>query len=322
MARIEKPPKAAGRRTHPELGTGARLVRRLDLARDPRARARGRPQALPAERRPRRAAVLQGGATSPRSWLSPTPRRRGARMDGEVRAFHNIFEEEDEHLPERVGLQPRAGGEVLHERAPRQRPLTTAASTPERPSLGADEREVGGQQRHRDLDQGRRRCGSAAGARQLMASPSAAPPVPTSRKSVRRVAERERAGHRGRYRGAVEHERGAVVDEALALDERHHALRHAEPPEDAVAATVFAAETIAPSTNAAPSGQAGDDRVGDDRDGGGRQDEHAGQQRHAGRVGAQVARRGQPARGVRRRRQGRRGRSTSGSTTISDTPGR
>ncbi len=121
---------------------------------------------------------------------------------------------------------------------------------------------------------------------------------------VRGVAERERARHRGRHGGAVEHERGAVVDEALALDERHDALGHAKAAEDRGGGDgVGGGDDRAEHEGRAPA-QAGDDRVGDHGDGaGGEQDEDAGQQRHAGRVGAQVARGGEPAGRVQERRQ-------------------
>ena len=91
MARWPKPAEGSWTEHYPELGTGAGVVRGLDLARVLRARARGDLRAGLAQRRAGRAAAPRPAATSPRS--SQVARTsiivvRG--RDGEVRAFHNI----------------------------------------------------------------------------------------------------------------------------------------------------------------------------------------------------------------------------------------
>ena len=79
----------------------------------------------------------------------------------------------------------------------------------------------------------RRRRGGAPGARRsATASPTAIPPTTFTDEVPRGVPERERPGDRGGDSRLVEHERETVVDEALALDDRDDAARHADPADD------------------------------------------------------------------------------------------
>ena len=91
MPQFAKPAEGSWTEHYPELGTGAGVLRGLDLARALRARAR---RDLPhdvAERRPGRAApphrqlLHQGARRRPHLGRSSS-----ADTDGEVRAFHNI----------------------------------------------------------------------------------------------------------------------------------------------------------------------------------------------------------------------------------------
>ena len=58
------------------------------------------------------------------------------------------------------------------------------------------------------------------------------PPTMLSTRRAPAVPRRERSRHGGDDRRPQQHERGAVVDEALALDDVDQPPRHAEPPAD------------------------------------------------------------------------------------------
>jgi hypothetical protein len=119
----------------------------------------------------------------------------------------------------------------------------------------------------------------------------------------RRRPEGERAADRGRHRGAVDDERGAVVDQALALDDVDQPPRRAQPLHDR-----RGRDRVGGSEDAAQHERRGPGQVqhvvrrhGDDRRG--EQHEPDGQQRYRPQVAAQVAQVGEEGRHVQQRRQ-------------------
>ena len=160
-------------------------------------------------------------------------------------------DEEDEDLPERVAGEPRLDVRQLrrvpaHVDADRHRGQHARDADRGRGQVG----EVAGEERDRDL--GRRVVDAAAHLADDVADgePDRDAADHVDDEAPGRVPERERARDRGGDGGLVDDERDAVVDEALALDDRDDAPRRADRRATSVAASASVGETIAPSVNA------------------------------------------------------------------------
>ena len=141
---------------------------------------------------------------------------------------------EDQDLPDGVALEPRLHGRQLG-RVPADVDADGDRGEHGRDArgLGREVGEVAGEERDRDL--GRRVVEPAPDLPQMTkptASPIAIPPEHVDDEAPGRVPEREGAGqHRGDGE-AVGDERGRVVDQALALDQRDEPARQPEPRGD------------------------------------------------------------------------------------------
>jgi hypothetical protein len=138
-------------------------------------------------------------------------------------------DDEDEDLPERVPRKARLDGRELR-RVPAHVDADRDGGEHARHADrgGGKKREVAGEKRQRDL--GRRVLDAQTN---LPNDPPDGEPNRDAADHVddevpARVEERERPGDRSRDRRLVENERRAVVDEALALDDRDDAARHTE----------------------------------------------------------------------------------------------
>ena len=134
-----------------------------------------------------------------------------------------------------------------------------------------------------------------------------ASPTPTSacgeEEQATGVERGERAGDHGRDGHSIEDEAGAVVHEALALDDRDELAWDSSRRAIDVAASGSVGETIAPRTNASPR-KALDRRVRDDGDTHRRDDDEPDRE-EADRphIGPQIAKRREERRAVEQRRQ-------------------
>ena len=128
--------------------------------------------------------------------------------------------------------------------------------------------EVAREQRDRDL--GRRVVDAAAHLAQHEAdarAPMAMPPTTSSAEAPDRVPEREAAGRDRRDGERVGDERRRVVDQALALDQRHEPPRQAEPRADGRGRDGIGRRDDRADHEAHRPREAADRRVADRRDG-------------------------------------------------------
>ena len=161
-----------------------------------------------------------------------SPSQHGRELQADEREQRRV-EDEDEDRPEREALQARLrirqlGGVPAEVDACRDR----GQDRRDAGRLGREIGEIAGQQRDGDLAG---RVGHT-----LADLPHHVPHREPDRDARDRVQDQPPAGlpereGPGRHRDdgdAVEHERGRVVDEALALDDRDDAPRRAQPPGD------------------------------------------------------------------------------------------
>ena len=112
-------------------------------------------------------------------------------------------------------------------------PVVTAASTPETPELlGGQVGRVGGGERDRDLDRRVVEPLADLGDRPADGQPDGDPTDGAEDEVGAGVQEGEAAADDRGHRGGVEDEGGAVVDQALALDDRDDLARGAVAPGD------------------------------------------------------------------------------------------
>ena len=214
-------------------------------------------------------------------------------------------EHEGEDLPDGVALQPR-----LHGRQLGRVPAHVDAYRDHRQHGGdagclrRQEGEVARQQRDRDL--GRRVVDASADLPQDVADRETDrhSPDDVHREAPGRVPEREASRHHGGDGEAVGDERGRVVDQALALDQRHEPARDAEARGDRRRRHRIGGCDDGADHEADGPGEAADQGVAhrshrEHR----REHEAQGEQRDGPRIGAQVAQRGEEGGRVEQRRQ-------------------
>ncbi len=224
-------------------------------------------------------------------------------LQAEQHEQHRV-EHEVERRPEGRALQPGRGGEDAAAAAEQQPRGDDGEHAGALHLLGEHVGEVGGEQRQQQLqpdvvqpaahrqhqERDDRADPDAAGHRE----PEALQGGPRSR----------RAAADGLQRDAEQHQRGRVVDQALALDDVHDRAGRAEPPEDPGGGDRVGRRDDGAEHQALGQPEPRDQRAHHERDGeGGRQDEAERQQRQRGGDAAQGARVGEERAPVDQRRQ-------------------
>ena len=138
-------------------------------------------------------------------------------------------EEEDQDLPDRVPLDPggrsrELGGEAAHVDADRH----GGEHAGDADRLGRQVREVGGDEGDRDLDRRVVEPAAHGGDDRADADADRDPADRADDELAARLQQAEAAGDDGRHRELVGDEGGAVVDQALALDDRDDPVRDAQ----------------------------------------------------------------------------------------------
>ena len=145
---------------------------------------------------------------------------------------HEAVEEEQHHLPCREPDDARVGRRLAQPAAREQTADDRGEHARDADGFGRQIRGERRQQRDHDGDPGVADAREDPRARAPNDDADREPAEEHDEERAARVDERERAGGRRGDREAIDHESGRVVHQALALEDRHDAARHAHALED------------------------------------------------------------------------------------------